>query len=309
MEKTGTYQGGLVFHSTQDDLLERFSKVVSATLEDYGHRVERQVVLDDENASVTSTNYLVRLSLHPVIPDASIDEPENADAEVPTRHERPAPRVSSQGPQRRMVIRLEAADPIFEDPEQSHLLLVVIMYRLVDICPTDSVEWLDEDTILPIEDFLGAFANIAPKRPPRRRAPVKKGEPRFEPVEETEPGLTAQYDTLTEEDSRRSKARHGYRDALASVFRSDEKAPNTGSDPQDDPFRFEKDSDIRRLAAWSMTGTVAFVSTPVAVSLAAVNLIRGEDFRLNTHVMTLTVCLFMLNTSGALADVVNSLPL
>ena len=48
-------------------------------------------------------------------------------------------------------------------------------------------------------------------------------------------------------------------------------------------------NDLQRLTAWAMTGCIATLSLPVAASLAAVNLIRGEDFRLNTQVLSMTV--------------------
>ena len=54
-----------------------------------------------------------------------------------------------------------------------------------------------------------------------------------------------------------------------------------------------------RLASWAMTGVVASVSAPVAVSLAAVNLMRGEDFRLNTQVLSLSAFVAFVHGSGA----------
>ena len=71
----------------------------------------------------------------------------------------------------------------------------------------------------------------------------------------------------------------------------------------------EAENDIRRLATWGMTGVVTLMSGPVGLSMAAVNLARGEDFRLNTHVLSLTGLLVMLQSSGALAGAVSYLPL
>jgi hypothetical protein len=45
------------------------------------------------------------------------------------------------------------------------------------------------------------------------------------------------------------------------------------------------------------------MSAPIAMSMAAVNLIRGEDFRLNTQVLVFTIAIVALNTSNAFADV------
>jgi len=58
-----------------------------------------------------------------------------------------------------------------------------------------------------------------------------------------------------------------------------------------------------------MTGMMVFLSTPVAASMAAVNLIRGEDFRMNTQVLSLTGLLVSLQSSGALASAVSYIPM
>ena len=71
----------------------------------------------------------------------------------------------------------------------------------------------------------------------------------------------------------------------------------------------EEPSDVRRLATWGMTGMMVFLSGPVAVSMAAVNLVRGEDFRLNTHVLALTGFLVTMQSSGMLSSVVAHLPI
>lgn len=71
----------------------------------------------------------------------------------------------------------------------------------------------------------------------------------------------------------------------------------------------DRPSDILRLTSWGMTGAVASMSAPIALSLAAVNLIRGEDFRLNTQVLAYTVAIVALNSSGAFAGVASALGL
>ena len=69
------------------------------------------------------------------------------------------------------------------------------------------------------------------------------------------------------------------------------------------------ESDIRRLASWGLTGVVACLSGPVGLSMAAVNLMRGEDFRLNTHVLALTGFLVVSTSNGMVAQVVSALPI
>ncbi|OWU81499.1 hypothetical protein [Phaeobacter sp. 22II1-1F12B] len=62
----------------------------------------------------------------------------------------------------------------------------------------------------------------------------------------------------------------------------------------------EEPNDVRRLAVWGMTLMMAFLSAPVALLMAVVNLVRGEDLRVNTHVLTITTLIFMAVPAGAL---------
>ncbi|MEM1005458.1 MAG: hypothetical protein AAGK26_08755, partial [Pseudomonadota bacterium] len=78
-------------------------------------------------------------------------------------------------------------------------------------------------------------------------------------------------------------------------------ASDTATDAPDRP------SDALRLSSWCLTGVVASMSTPIALSMAAVNLIRGEDFRLNTQVLVFTMAIVALNASNAFADVAQAL--
>jgi hypothetical protein len=71
-------------------------------------------------------------------------------------------------------------------------------------------------------------------------------------------------------------------------------------DEDEDEFDMTEESDVGRLAAWGMTGVVYTISAPVAISLAAVNLARGENIRLNTHALALTGGIAALHGSGML---------
>ena len=62
----------------------------------------------------------------------------------------------------------------------------------------------------------------------------------------------------------------------------------------------EEQNDVRRLAVWGMTLMMAFLSAPVALLMAVVNLVRGEDLRINTHVLTITTLIFLAVPAGAL---------
>lgn len=284
MSQTGRYHGGLVIAGTQDSALDRFSRIVSATLEDYGHNVERQSVMNTRQARITASRYLVKLNLAPV---------GNSDAKKPLQ---------------RLELALCSIDPAQSDQTHSELLLVVMMYRMVDAYTAEHVEWLDPETVLSTEEFLGAFSSVSPRRVRGRQQILDERSSRFASVDDTAPNLAMQYDVISGQ-----KPFAGFEgpvslseeQALSLAFRIDAHPDEVDSQELADM----PDSDVRRLATWGMTGMLVFVSAPVAISMAAVNLVRGEDFRLNTHVLSLSGLLVVLETSGALAHAVSILPI
>lgn len=266
MTEQGDYHGGLVLYGPEDDILERLTRIAAATMEDYGHPVEKSAIVDGRLGRVVSTRYNVTLHLGQEL--------------VPGEHGQRGLRFENfklfTPPERqhRVVVNLCPVDTAHDDRDISELLMVVMLYRACHEFDVQMVEWLDPLTLLTATEFLGAFANICPslvKPMPGNAAP---SEPRFAPLHE-EP-----------EDSEPAFAVH-----LEAV--------------EVDPDQ----SDIRRLAIWGMTGMLAFLSTPVAISMATVNLVRGEDFRLNTHVLSLTGFVFTFDSTGALANAVAQLTL
>lgn len=285
MSQNGRYHGGLVFYADREGALDRFSRIVTATLEDYGHPVERQSLIDNRQGRIVSSHYLVKLTLNDM------------------KGNRPAPKGSDddQGKAlQRLVIDLCPVAPGADDRDVSELLLVVTLYRMVDIVSTRSIEWLDPQTVLTIEQFLGAFTNVSPRRIRGRQqvlelagVPQGSGEPEL-------------YDAQADSVIRDPAFCLTQEEELSLAYRF---SPRVAEDPRTITPEEEAQNDIRRLATWGMTGMVAFLSGPVAVSLAAVNLAKGEDFRLNTHVLSLTGLLVMLQSTGALASAVSYLPL
>lgn len=301
MTQTGRYHGGLVFVGGQEGVLDRLGRIVTATLEDYGHPVERQSVLDAAHIRVVTSRYMVKLELQDMrgARDMQSDVVVGLNAQRRTRMDQQA---------RRLVVELHPVAAGQEDTEVSELMLVVMLYRMVDAVAVSQIEWLSPDTILTVEQFLGAFTNVSPRRVRGAQEVLPPQADPFAPVDETEPGLARQYDAILGRSH--AQAAHGLVDlseeeAVALAFRYSPRHDDiSGAIPHD-----EADSDVRRLATWGMTGMLAFLSAPVAASMAAVNLARGEDFRLNSHVLSLTCLLVVLQSSGALASVVSHLPL
>lgn len=304
MTHQGRYHGGLVFFGYEDALLEKFSRMIAATFEDYGHPVERNSIQNARSARVTASHYIVKLTMS--------HELEHGE------HCHRAIRLDSVGginPRRvqlaenqwRIQLDLFPADPENDDQDISELLLVVMLYRMFDEVEVAQVEWLDPAMQLSGEQFLEAFASVSPSLVRDENPENSYEHPRFAPIDDTERFLTQQYDVLAGSDTgitARGLPPLSEEQALAMAFRTETQI-ETGESPvaivnPDGP------SDIQRLAAWGMTGMMAFLSAPVAASMATVNLIRGEDFRLNTHVLSLTGFLVMIQSSGALASVVTT---
>ncbi len=287
------YHGGLQFNGDADGALERSCNVVAATLEDYGHLVERKTLLNQSEASVVTSQYLVRISLE-VQEAEQIDRYGRMDRAVGLNT---LVRPSVTLPENRLIITVCPVSDLLDDSEISELMLVVILYRMVDICSTQRVEWLAPNTVLTVEQFMGAFDSLAP----RKRRDHKEI---FESVTGRFAGLDlAEMETLDADQPKARPIQLSDDQLLSIAFRTEpepnlcETLPEPANDDEDRP------SDILRLTSWGMTGALASVSMPVAVSMAAVNLIRGEDFRLNTQVLAFTTALFGLNATNAFAEV------
>lgn len=289
MTQTGRYHGGLVFFGDPDHALDRFTRIVTATLEDYGHPVERQSFVDLSQSRVIASRYMVKLTLSDA-PDAIFEIKMNNKS------------------LQRLEISLCPVAPGEDDRDISELMLVVMLYRMVDLFATRSIEWLDPATVLTVDEFLGAFTNVSPRRVRGRQEILEVADAPFGSVEQAEQGLSERFDELA------GPSFHGgqlgvidlsEQETLAFAYRFNARQASVDvATPVE-----QAESDIRRLAVWGMTGMVGFLSAPVALSMAAVNLARGEDLRLNTNVLSLTGLLVMLQSSGALASAVSYLPL
>ncbi|MCA0905010.1 hypothetical protein LCM27_01220 [Ruegeria marisrubri] len=301
MARKHSYHGGLQFDGDATGAIERFGTIVATTLEDYGHLVERKAMLSATEASIVSSQYLVRMTL---------DTGTSGQQDRYERMDRAAglktitkPRVSH--PQNRLVVTFTPVSPLLDDAEISELMLVVTLYRMVDICSTRRVEWLSPHTVLTVEHFMSAFDTLTPSRTTRDRKQI------FQSVTGQFAGMQQpeQDDAITALHAPAARPIQLTDEQLLSIaFRSDEPDLPTQMDAgaaiADDD---DKPSDILRLSSWCMTGVLASVSAPIAVSMAAVNLIRGEDFRLNTQVLVLTFAIVALNASNAFADVADAL--
>ena len=305
MTQTGRYHGGLAFSGDQGRGLDKFCRIVTATLEDYGHPVERQSLPSPSAARITSSRYTVVLKSEP---GNGLSDTQNRSLQLDRASGLNDASNIDLGARSRLTLSLRPVDAASDDVDHAQLLLVVIMYRMIEAYGADIVEWLDPETKLPVSRFMSVFHRVSPRRVRGRQQILEADAPRFAPVDDTERSITRRYAAISGQKpafKNEGIVELTEEEALALAFRTEPRPDEVSSEE----VQAEAENDIRRLASWGMTGVVAFLSAPVAVSLAAVNLARGEDFRLNTQVLTYTGFLTVLHSSGAMAGVIRMLPM
>ena len=289
MTHTGRYHGGLVFLGKNEIELDSFCRIAAATLQDYGHCVERQSVQADVNGRITAS----RFSVHIALSKSRVED----SFQRGSRYRNMFDDTAFEDAQNiRLSLSLQPADPVNAPVDECELLLVVMLFRMVEAHRPDTVEWLDPDMQIETQAFLRAFENVSPRRVRGRQEILPRSGERFGPIDEMESKIHGRAETLTGSDPRRIEE--------GPVTLSDEEklAWALRTEPHPDEYDFDSDvpSDVQRLATWAVTGVLATVSAPVALSVAAVNLARGEDFRLNTQALSLTAGLVGLQSSGML---------
>jgi hypothetical protein len=263
--------------------LARLTRILAGTFEEYGHPVETSKLLDENMSSIVATHYRLEATII-----RGVSQPRASSGPAASQ---------GDGEFWRVEIELIPVDPMTDDGDISELLLAVMLYRLTMICEAQTVEWLAPEASMSAEQFLDAFHSIGPATEEARKIDQVRRNSRFAAVEEEVHDISDRAPPV-------SDIRPGVpwitRDLeIGELVESQREAAAPAEQP----------NDIQRLTVWAMTGTVAFMSAPVAVSMAAVNLLRGEDFRLSTHVLALTGFLVMLHSTGALDKAVSKLPL
>ncbi len=276
------FHGGIVFtpapDGSPDGNIEPFHHIVVSTLEDYGHSIESRHFTGPSSARIVTARYLIDLAL--------------------AAHPAPLDGEAAPCPRARLEITIRPAADIHAERDIVELLLVVMLYRMTESCDAEAIEWLAPETVLTVRQFLNAFAVVTPRRVRSRKRVMADLVPTgaaAAPHSGMAPG--GQMPDETEETEETEE------EALARAFRC-ECADPAGPEGR----QGVRASDVRRLATWGMTGMLAVVSAPAAIPIAALNLARGEDFRLNTQILSLAGLLTTLGSTGAFGNLAQLLP-
>lgn len=170
----------------------------------------------------------------------------------------------------RVSVDLSPTGTACGDDATGQTLLSVLLYRLASETDAEKVEWLSSKTVISADLFLRTFDPVA------REEAVQSAHPIYTPVDDTASELDQVCDRLT--------------------ARQIEAAPVASHATPED----QKDLS-ERILCWGMTLFAGLIFAPVAIAMAFVNVIRGEDFRRNAHALTLTFALIALTSGGALA--------
>lgn len=326
------HQAGLIFTDDSDVTVEQLLDPVKAVLKAFGQQGD-VVQVDFDQAAVASQSVLVELQIF----DAPEADPDTLRvlSSGPRTHLSEASRQALESPT--FWIHVSVCDTAYDDgrhPEASKAMLAEVVHRLIAETGAPFVQWLDRETVLTSARFQSAFTPIStretdlspmdhPMHPDRAggmassmaSTPVRPSVAAavFPEIQSETGHLDARFDALREElKARRQNTWVGTdpagvtgrsmatEDELREVFRADLELED------EDPKRLE-----HKVATYTVNATVALINPPVAGALLAYNMIKGEDFRISTHAMTLSTVFAIVGTgaSQAVADTLAWLPL
>jgi hypothetical protein len=197
-------------------------------------------------------------------------------------------------------------------PEAQVAVLAEILSLMIEQTGAQTVAWDPANITMPATRFQTAFTPIRLRKDePQSQAQCavegtvvpRRVRPGHAPVPMTPASLIASMPKDVPLGLQTSP--DALADDLAAVFRE---KPKGGETTVETPISADlaqdnaeaADSPLEaRLAAWTVTAAVGVLNPPVAAGLATYNLLKGEDFRISTHALTLTAALFGLGSSMA----------
>lgn len=207
----------------------------------------------------------------------------------------------------RVTFSVASYHPGDTNPDKLHGILANIAARALRHSDADFVEWLAPEGLMERDEFLEVSSYVSKRRGDRHNSARVGASDRQRAMSGLDAGLIDRLDNEVDdkldqsfEGILKSNQIDGWDPAemnLARMFRS------AATEKELIVVRKEREEQMStqmRLASWALTGTVATMSMPVAVSMSIVSVAKGEDFRLNTQVLALTGLMGALGASGML---------
>ncbi len=264
-------QAGLVFLGTKSFDIAAITCGIADTLDRLGERVDERRCVSDTQAILCARHLVCRVRI---------------------AEGHPLPRLDDT-PAHIVELRVEKQAGAGATAET---LIAYLLTTLQASLAPDYVQWTDPRAVLTRAEFRAAVANTAAMPAPMRPKPAA---PR--PRRNRLPDVEAAYAQLRAKMPGFGKggAEEARIDALRAAFRDPDPAEATAMAQPDD---IREPTAPLRLSVWMMTVTLGLFALPVAVALAIINLLRGENMRLAAHTTALTGMFMVLATHGQIAQ-------
>lgn len=172
-------------------------------------------------------------------------------------------------------------------------LLASLVRDLLPVLKPAEIQWLDKDTTIGVALFQDILGGVAPRRVDNA-PPVRQRPPDLRRLDMSCCTRPARPVTLSSGLPEENLLRYHFRPYPTQEELVTEFGPIAEN-------KFEEEPDPLRLSSWAIIGVLTLLVFPVGVTLAYINLKKGENLRVNTHVLVFTVVLLLLTTTGVLA--------
>lgn len=269
-QETEWVSGGLVFLGTRHMDMTDTSQQVAAVLEAWGARVHSITISTARTASVSTADHDVKLTLHrdngtiPLRGAAGVFMNVAIAARSQPQSDKAVPIEAMLVHVRRALHKAYASDPAQkQDTPQPH---------------ADQ-----HDTLRPADAGVPGRNLLQPRKPVRMRMRASPQAPRALhcPPQHSQSHHEHEWNTAPDDQV-----------TLRNAMRAH------------DPINTENQSqrDRVRLSAWFLSISVALLCLPLGVTLAVINMLRGENLRLASQTAALTGTFVSLQASGATAQ-------
>ncbi|WP_163849654.1 hypothetical protein [Pseudooceanicola aestuarii] len=293
------YQAGLIFTDESDVAIAQLTYPILAVMQAFGQEAQAEPELDFDRIRIQGATLDVEAQI--------FDSPEaDPDTHCVVRQDKnthldAVSRQALENPTFWLHVTIkEHGRAEGQHPEASKAMLAELLHHCIAATGAPFVQWLNGDTVLTSRRFQSAFSPILM---PADEAFVDEidmdtedldtqaaGDAIFPEIEEN--ALDARFAALRDEarqSARQANTWVGTDPARVATRSMREEMASLAEVFRTTPEEEEEERPIEaRLATWTVNATVAVINPPVAATLAAYNLVKGEDFRISTHALTLT---------------------